>query len=143
MLANVRAGVQGSRNDKNSLKLLSATWCGEKRPMLSTTLQPRDYSKVSGRAEIEKSHLNIEKSSLPFSSHSIKPIKRIINLPAAVAKTTRHMEVSHNGFIPVRAIQVTNTRKMQVKDNDDFRNMKNLFLANCLRLKDGELGFSE
>ena len=45
-------------------------------------------------------------------------------------------------FIPSRAIKVPLGRTQVVKKNEDFRNMKNLFLANCLKLKQGEFDLS-
>ena len=46
-------------------------------------------------------------------------------------------------LIPSRAIKVSMNRTQVVKKTEDFRNMKNLFLANCLKIKDGEHSLSQ
>ena len=46
-------------------------------------------------------------------------------------------------LIPSRAIKVPMNRTQVVKKSEDFLNMKNLFLANCLKIKDGEYSLSQ
>jgi len=45
--------------------------------------------------------------------------------------------------VPARAIKVPLQHKFYMKPDEDFYKMKNLFLANCLKLKNGEEGLTE
>ena len=53
------------------------------------------------------------------------------------------METQESFFIPAKAIMVPKTRTLKPKKNRDFGKMKNLFLANCLKIKTGEEGLSQ
>ena len=123
-------------------KLFSATWYGEKPSrMLQSVGGPHRQGQVAqtARTTLMTPGIDMARKSIPFSSRSIVPgpLKKRLTLPLNGAKSARE-SAEDSMFIPVRAIVVPHERTYEVKKQEDFRNMKNLFLANCLKLKDGE-----
>ena len=86
-------------------------------------------------------HQNTKNSTI--TSRSTQPNKKRFTLPANIDRKLSLSKQNVDNFVPARAIKVPLARTMQVKNDEDFVNMKNLFLANCLKLKDGEEGLSE
>ena len=62
--------------------------------------------------------------------------------PPATQQQLEPLNDNSHLLIPSRAIKVPANRTQIVKKNEDFRNMKNLFLANCLKMKEGEYSLS-
>ena len=143
-------GKASSRHDTANVKaMLNSTWNGTRNSMMTTvparntTLYKRHGTTITSELyEVESLNSNItskrngqgNRFSLPAKSTKKSMMDQGVRRP---------LESQGSNFVPARAIKVPLQHKFYMKPDEDFYKMKNLFLANCLKLKDGEEGLTD
>lgn len=142
-------GKASSGHDTANLKAkLNSTWNGTRNSMM-TTVPARNttiYKRLG--TNITSELYEVESMNSTITSDCNGQGNRF-SLPAKSTKKSvmdqsgrRPLESQGSNFVPARAIKVPLQHKYYMKPDEDFYKMKNLFLANCLKLKDGEEGIT-